>query len=251
MIIKSYHHLRAQLEKLGCQHPNCGEWFFRGLSNDNFKLIPSLYYSPQPLFPQTFEKKILSKFVNKGIPKSHLNSNPKRNIWVNAFLARHYGLRSRMIDWTIDLSVGLYFMRGGNNFTGNAVLYIMSSGFIGMENSDLFHNHSYFDFNSTLVLNPSFDMADMEIIGSRNRFIQNGKFLIQGYKNAGMDFYESNKNRISKITIPRVHLENIYIECCADFKVNPNISLMIENDPNYEFCETLNNEIKGMGYILW
>jgi hypothetical protein len=250
MIINSYQGLRSELKNIGCDSPNCGDWLFRGLPNDNFKLIPSLYYSPQPLFPQPFEKKILSKFVKKGTPKSHLNPNPKRNIWVNAFLARHYGLRSRMIDWTIDLSVGLYFMRGGNNFTGNAVLYIMASDFIGMENSDILYNRSYFDFNSTLVLNPSFNIEDMEIIGSRNRFIQNGKFLIQDYKNAGIDFYENNKKKVIKITVPRVNLENIYLDCCAEFDVNPNISLLIENDHNYKLCENLNKGIKVMGYIF-
>lgn len=99
---KCYNDLLKILESVGCYYPNSGDFFYRGLPDDKFELLPSLFYPPSTSFPKVKEKKILERFIADTSFGKKLNDD--KRVWLNAFYARHWSLKSRMIDWTIDLS---------------------------------------------------------------------------------------------------------------------------------------------------
>ncbi len=163
MIVKSFDELRNALNTFGCPYPtNQGQFFFRGIPYESFELIPPLFYPPAPKSPKEKEIQILNEFIkqtNFGKDKEY-----NKRIWLNAFYARNWGLKLRLIDWTIDLSVALFFMLQ-NAGKENAALFLLPKATIKYLNE--FPNISYFDFDQTIVLNPPFYLEDVELMDQK------------------------------------------------------------------------------------
>lgn len=109
---------------------------FRGHSSENFELLPrSLrlndseiivpdYDNASATNQERFEKNILMNFRNKAnfhalqIPPFNLSREQRywehENFGIIAGLAQHYGLPTRLLDWTYELNTALYFALIGN-----------------------------------------------------------------------------------------------------------------------------------------
>lgn len=83
-------------------------FWFRGLKSKNYNLVPTIARSPYTTNDETI---FLSKFKSKAIPylkESHyLDSNP--SYWGWLFLMQHYGVPTRLMDWSKDPLVALIF----------------------------------------------------------------------------------------------------------------------------------------------
>ena len=243
MVIKkeviSYQDLKKILEGLGCYFPNHGDFFYRGVPDDKFELLPPLFYPPAPANGRAKEKLVLDQFISKT--SFWEDVDPVQRVWRNAFYSRHWGLQSRMIDWTIDLSVALYFMLQKGKSDSTAALFILPKYNVHFQTE--IPDVSYYDYSETSMLNPSFKLDDQALTASKNRFFQNGRFLIQDYSIAGECFYERNKNIVSKILIPQRNLRRIYEELCDNKGIYPDYPLTVNTDSDglYKFCEELNN----------
>ncbi|MBV5281824.1 MAG: FRG domain-containing protein [Paludibacter sp.] len=78
--------------------------WFRGQSSHNWQLKPQLYRNHNLNF---YERELLRDFKNQTT-QYHKNSYPRNNFeWL--FLMQHYGLPTRILDWTESYLVALFF----------------------------------------------------------------------------------------------------------------------------------------------
>jgi hypothetical protein len=89
---------------LNFAHKLDGSYWFRGHSKSSYKLLPSVL-RPTPDGKYYDESKLLSEFVRR-----HPEANDKHaNILEILTYAQHYGLPTRMLDWTENLLIAIYF----------------------------------------------------------------------------------------------------------------------------------------------
>lgn len=90
--------------------------FFRGQSNAEWSLTPKLYRNP-PFIKKTSkddddsrytrcEEELVEKFFAQGMPYLQ---NAKRGFIADRILAQHYGVPTRLLDWSLDPLVALFF----------------------------------------------------------------------------------------------------------------------------------------------
>lgn len=103
VIVKNFTDFHAEVEKL-----NSGNTVYRGVKNKDFKLEPSIMRmgceDESNLLQK--EKCLFDDFKQQSIP--HLDSIPKDD-WEWLALAQHHGLPTRLLDWTGNPLVALYF----------------------------------------------------------------------------------------------------------------------------------------------
>jgi type I restriction enzyme M protein len=93
------------------------EWVFRGVSNKDYKLIPKIgrrINSENNIALLKTEQSMFDIFKRQAHP--HLTYTPRNDYeWLT--LAQHHGLPTRLLDWSLNPLVALYFAveRGKEN----------------------------------------------------------------------------------------------------------------------------------------
>jgi FRG domain len=96
---------------------NEGEYvfLFRGVTDREYKLIPSIARGwesdPKLEMLKTTEKFILDQFKSRAI--GQLTYKPLDD-WEWLMLGQHHGLKTRLLDWTHNPLIALYFALGNN-----------------------------------------------------------------------------------------------------------------------------------------
>jgi len=84
------------------------EMMFRGVADSNYELIPSIgrYKAKDPESHHRFERTILEEFKQRAV--RYMSHDPRGEFeWL--FLAQHYGIPTRLLDWTSNPLVAMYF----------------------------------------------------------------------------------------------------------------------------------------------
>lgn len=160
-----------KLEQIIYEEMENGKIWFRGHANHKYVLLPSLYrtlYATRdqfnvPIFPQK-----VTEYNNSGdivpIP-DHLYINsfyskldklgidyPKDYIEQICF-AQHYGVKTRLLDWTTDINIAYYFSNAGRKKNTKTAIYMLNpkefNQYMSYMNQELYrYKFSDFKFSS-------------------------------------------------------------------------------------------------------
>lgn len=78
--------------------------WFRGVSNKNHTLAPSIYRND---FIPALEESFQTKFKSRALP--FLKNRPVENYWEWLFIMQHHGVPTRLLDWSSSALVALGF----------------------------------------------------------------------------------------------------------------------------------------------
>ena len=141
--------------------------WYRGCRSESFKLVPTLFrqngkrQSVEDLLE--LERTITTRFVQRSIPYI---SRALVDDWDKIFFMQHYGVPTRLLDWTENPLVAAFFALEDNSRykTKNAALWLCDP--VKWNRSALAHisySGGVLDQTSTIVSNhkPGTDVSDM------------------------------------------------------------------------------------------
>src|SRR5208283_4870979 len=109
MYSKSLDDFWIEVISIAYNHSGGPEVLFRGVTDENHKLIPSIGRDTHEHTGgdiQSLENDLLCEFKRLTVPI--LKTRPESEFeWL--FLAQHYGLPTRLLDWSSNPLVGLFF----------------------------------------------------------------------------------------------------------------------------------------------
>src|SRR5271169_924413 len=85
--------------------------FWRGHGDADWYLLPQVFRrdAEQPQIPKYDECALIGHFVARAPTRSHTKMPHRDDYFGWLFLAQHYGLPTRLLDWTENPLVALYF----------------------------------------------------------------------------------------------------------------------------------------------
>ena len=211
------------------QDANGAAWY-RGCGQAGYKLLPSLYRHPKHKEPDELhrlEKNLASVFTQRSPP---FVTQSFTNEWDQMFFMQHYGIPTRLLDWTESPFVALYFAlttcpRNEKNEASNDAAVWMLNPETWNEGAlkDISYNGGVLDQNQGQVksYSPEADLDQRKempimIYGTHNspRIVaQRGMFGLFGKSISPMEQLYGNRDLkagcLQKIEIPKSAIDTV------------------------------------------
>ncbi len=182
---------RAYTQAHGLPHR---QEYFRGQLSSDWSIKPSLTRDLKTADQvRNTEKKVLEFFSSQIKEKNYLDKiflhekpNGYQNDWLWISQAQHYGIPTRLLDWTAKPEVALYFAVDNAQFDhldGQILALFIPNEIIKTEGREFiqYYDTKPDELTETWFLNPSFFWHDKynEATGEIRRARQFGKFTLQ------------------------------------------------------------------------
>ncbi len=126
-----------------------GDWIFRGHTLWSWELCAGIHRVVGEVDARTYEKRLLGEFKRKA--RAFL-PNPPTSEWEWIILAQHFGLPTRLLDWTENPLVALFFVvRDGNPSGEDGMLWAYRNN---ADEIDLGQNSDPFSIETLEVVRP-------------------------------------------------------------------------------------------------
>lgn len=109
---KNVHQYLAESRRVASNQTS-GSWLFRGQADSTWGLVPGLLRKHACSNPKVFEKNIIEDMRRSLKGRTTL---PDRLLDDDDFIlgfAQHYGVKTRLLDWSVDPMIALYFALSG------------------------------------------------------------------------------------------------------------------------------------------
>jgi len=186
---------------------HAGSIWFRGLTKPTYKLIPSV------LRRDFDEDSMIDDFlVNYGT----LSDNKISDLWGKYALMQHYGLPTRLLDWTKSPLIALFFALLNHDQNTKRVIWAIDPYYLNKKTYDsefVFVPATYdqtlpikmYDFLPKALRNtkniPKYPLAVETPYTNQRILFQQGCFTVHGTNTATIDSYFDDDNHIRKFVI--------------------------------------------------
>lgn len=182
-------------EIIDLNHSN-NKYIYRGVGDyQNFHLLPTLYRNKSLVnknskYITSTENTVYNTFIHKSIPYVDYQFKDKEYFWECLFFMQHYGIPTRLLDWTENPLVALYFALSSaiEKKTDAGVWYLNST--IWNKNIHKRINNDTYDLNdikdlfgkemSSQIENLNYPIITKGIYNNSRIIAQKGLFMIFG-----------------------------------------------------------------------
>ncbi|MCX4269535.1 MAG: FRG domain-containing protein [Lachnospiraceae bacterium] len=206
--------------------------WFRGHKNVSYKLNSGLYrISKEEETISNKENDIFNCFINYG--DMYCSKYIENKDWNTLFLMQHYGLYTRLLDWTDSLITSLYFATRNHIDGTDACIWVLNPISLNQSNQKLYEKGVDKGFDNIGLLSvdtlpqrikkytnyfeQQIQIGSFSIVPRRNneRLIsQNGFFTVQGTSNHPLEEEVESKE---KVFLKKIILSNDFCFECKDF----------------------------------
>jgi len=196
--------------------------WFRGHGNASWPLVPGWYRPSSPvrgIGSEYYSEATLLENFRLRAP-TYLERLPATD-WEWLFLMQHYGLRTRLLDWTESSFIALYFAIRDNAGDVNAAVWAMNPWWLNrltfgeyvLFPADDPRTREHAPLHPKEKLKGKLPLAITPIHANQRIAAQHGVFTIHGNEHAAFDRVarRKGKNRpfLQRIVIPSAHIDTI------------------------------------------
>ncbi len=195
---------------------NVTRLWWRGLSRAHHDLIPKVFRPVNNTNPDLMyrETQIITRFQNRT--PARLEKYPdKSDEWL--FLAQHYGLPTRLLDWTESAMIGLYFaIRDNKHWDNDGSLWMLNPSKLNKARVDVerilgrLGPHSGPLFGLKEPEEEGHILAISTPHGNLRMLFQQSVFTIHG-TTKGLDQFEGSDEYLSKYIVPHSAKANLVL----------------------------------------
>lgn len=206
--------------------PRGVDWYvqpwFRGHADSSWPLVPGWYRQSNPSrgpgADYYNEATLLEQFQLRA--PIHLERLPTTD-WEWLFVMQHYGLRTRLLDWTESSLIALYFALRDNKGGVDAAVWVMNPWWLNAQTygkyllfaADDKRAESHAPVRPGRTLKAALPLAITPIRSSIRISAQRGVFTIHGTERGGLDRLARGRGAkrpcMQEIVIPRGHIISI------------------------------------------